>query len=199
MRLSLAVLAALALAACSEAPTEAKKEPEKPSEPITGRQAFQMTFYKARLWAPDCQPIRIRSMNLTEPKSGSGRAGAWEVAYVSPARGRQKSFTWSAIESGSLHKGVFGGIEEPWSGPSGQERPFRVEALKIDTPEALQTAILKSAEYLDKKGAHPQVSYLCELIPRFPDPVWRVMWGESVSAAEWSVFVDATTGDYKGH
>lgn len=201
MRIILPVLAALLLAACSETPTETKaKEPEKPSEPITGRQAFQMTYPPARIWAADCQPIRIRSLNLKDPKSGSGRAGAWEIVYVSQTKGKQKSFTWSAIEAeGNLHKGVFGGIEEGWSGPRGQEAPFLAQALKIDTPDALQTAILHSAEYLKKPGDKPQVSYLCELTPRFPDPVWRVMWGDSVSAAEWSIFVDATTGEYKGH
>jgi hypothetical protein len=201
MRLLFPVLAALMLAACSDTPAPTKaKEPEKPSEPITGRQAFQMTYPQARIWAADCQPLRIRSMNLTGPKSGSGRAGAWEILYVSPSKSRQKSFTWSAIEDGnSLHKGVFGGIEDRWSGPSGQEQPFLVQALKIDSPDALQTAILHSDEYLKKPGAKPQVSYICELIPKFPDPVWRVMWGESVSAAQWSIFVDATTGDYRGH
>src|SRR5215475_4226961 len=110
MRLFLAAFAALLLAACSETPTVTKtKEPEKPSEPITGRQAFQMTYPQARIWAQDCQPIRIQSMNLTDPKSGSGRAGAWQIVYVSPSKQRQRSFSWSAIESGdSLHKGVFG-------------------------------------------------------------------------------------------
>jgi len=200
MRLFLAAFAGLFLAACSETPTVTKtKEPEKPSEPITGRQAFQMTYPQARIWAPDCQPIRIQSLNLADPKSGSGRAGAWQIVYVSASKARQRSFTWSAIESGdSLHKGVFGSADEAWSGPRGQAQPFLAAALKIDTPDALQTAILKSGDYLNKPGVKPQVTYLCELTSRFPDPVWRVYWGESVSAAEWSVFIDATTGDYKG-
>src|SRR5579862_4768927 len=130
MRLALPLLAALLVVSCSDAPTEVKKkEPEKPSEPITGRQAFQMTFPQARIWAPDCQPIRIRSLNLANPKSGSGRAGAWEIVYVSPSRGRERSFTWSAIEAeGNLHKGVFGGPEQASGGPRAQEQPFRVEA-----------------------------------------------------------------------
>jgi len=200
MKRLLPVIAGLLVVACSETPTETKKkEPEKPFETITGRQAFQMTYPQARIWAPDCEPIRIRSLNLTEPKSGSGRAGAWEIVWVSQGRGRQRSFTWSAIEEGNLHKGVFGGLEEAWSGPRGQSQPFLPAALKIDTPEALQTAILKSKDYLNKSGAKPQVTYLCELTSRFPDPVWRVLWGESVSASEWSVFVDASTGEYKGH
>jgi hypothetical protein len=201
MRIVLIALASLALAACSDAPTAEKaKAPEKPSAPITGRQAFQMTYPSARTWAADCQPIVIRSLNLTEPKSSDGKAGAWEIRYVSESRGRTRAFTWSAIESeGNLHKGVFGTPDEPWGGPHGQEKPFLAQALKIDTPDALATAIEKSGEYL-KKGAatKPQISFMCELTQRFPDPAWRVFWGESVSGAEWSVFVDATTGQYLG-
>jgi hypothetical protein len=202
MKLFLPVLAALMLAGCSsETPVETKaKQPEKPSEPITGRQAFQMTYPQARTWAPDAQPLRIRSLNLPNPKSEGGKAGAWEILYVSPSRARQKPFTWSAIEAeGNLHKGVFAGLEEAWSGPRGQSQPFMVQALKIDTPEALETAISKSADYMKKGGPNkPLPNFMCELTSRFPDPTWRVFWGESVSAAEWSVFIDATTGEYKG-
>ena len=202
MRIFLPVLAAVLLTACSDTPAPATKakEPEKPAEPITGREAFQMTYPPARIWAPDCQPIRIRSMNLAQPKSGSGRAGAWEIVYVSQSKARQKTFTWSAVEAeGNLHKGVFGALEEAWSGPRGTNQPFLVQSLKIDTPDALQTAIKHSAEYLDKSGDKPQVTYMCEMTSKSPDPMWRVFWGESVSGAAWSVFIDATTGDYKGH
>jgi hypothetical protein len=202
MRLFLPLFGVILLTACSDAPAPATKakEPEKPSEPITGRQAFQMTYPQARIWAPDCQPLRIRSLNLPNPKSGEGKAGAWEIVWASPSKMRQKSFTWSAIEAeGNLHKGVFGGIEEAWAGPRANPQPFVVQALKIDTPDALKTATEHSAEYLKKPGTKPEVTYECELISKFPDPVWRVYWGASVSGAEWSIFVDASTGEYRGH
>ncbi len=201
MRFLFCVIFALVLAGCADnSPTETKaKAPEPPPAPITGRQAFQMTYPSARTWAPDCQPTSIRSINLPNPKSENGKAGAWEILYVSPARGRQRSFTWSAVEAeGNLHKGVFGGIEEGWRGPQGAEKPFLVAALRIDTPEALETAISKSTDYMKKSAAKPQVNFMCELTNRFPEPAWRVFWGESISSAEWSVFVDATTGQYLG-
>jgi hypothetical protein len=201
MRLWLIPLATLALAACSESPSESKaKAPEPPAQPITGRQAFQMTYPQARTWAADCQPMRIRSYNLPNPPSAGGKAGAWEILWVSAAKGRQRIYTWSAVESeGNLHKGVFGGLEDSWRGPQGQEKPFAVAALKIDTPDALKTAIAKSGEYLNKPGVKPAVTFLCEYTPRFPDPVWRVLWGNSVSSAQWSVFVDASTGQFLGN
>jgi len=190
----------MTMTGCGDAPTaETKPKTEPPSEPITGRQAFQMTYPSARTWAADCQPIRMRSMNLPKPPSTNGKAGAWQIDYVSQARGRQRSYTWSAIEGGgSLHKGVFGTQEEAWGGAHGQEQPFVASALKIDTPDAWVTAIGKSGEYLNKPGVKPRVNFMLALTSRYPDPAWRVFWGESVSAAEWSVFIDATTGAYLG-
>src|ERR1700735_5501188 len=124
MRFRLALAAAVLLTSCSDAPPPAKA-PEKPPAPITGRQAFQMTYPQARIWASDCQPIRIRSLNLPDPKSDAGKAGAGEIQYVSQTRGKSKTFSWSAIESeGNLHKGVYGAVEEDWGGPRGQEKPF---------------------------------------------------------------------------
>ncbi|HLX41952.1 MAG TPA: hypothetical protein VKR43_00890 [Bryobacteraceae bacterium] len=203
MRVWLAAIPAIicVLSGCGDSPpVETKaKAPEKPPEALTGRQAFQQTYPSARTWAADCQPIRMRSMNLPNPKSENGKAGAWQIDYVSETRRRQRSFTWSAIEAGgSLHKGVFGTQEEAWGGAQGQEQPFLAAALKIDTPEAWVTAIGKSGEYLNKPGAKPRVNFMLTLTSRYPDPAWRVFWGESVSAAEWSVFVDATTGAYLG-
>lgn len=200
MRIWLASLAVIVLSACSSAPPKEKKAkaPEPPSEPITGRQAFQQTFPPARAWAIDSQPIRIRSFNLDNPKSENGKAGAWEIVYTSQSRGRARTYTWSAIEAeGNLHKGVFAGIEESWN-PQGMEKPFLPAAIKIDTPEALETAIAKSAEYMKNTAPKPTVRFMLEATSRFPNPAWRVYWGESVSSAEWSVFIDATTGQYLG-
>jgi hypothetical protein len=200
MRFCFAVLAAVVLTACSETPVATeKKAPPPPPEAISGRQAFQMTYPQARTWAVDCQPMRIRNLNLPNPKSENGKAGAWEILWVSQARARQRIYTWSAVEAeGNLHKGVFAGLEESWRGPTGQEKPFLVQALRIDTPEALETALSKLADYKKKPEERPQVNFMLEFTPRYPDPAWRVFWGESVSAAEWNVFIDATTGAYLG-
>jgi hypothetical protein len=66
-------------------------------------------------------------------------------------------------------------------------------ALKIDTDEAYNTAAEKSQDYI-KKNPGKAISYLLEANKRFPDPTWRVIWGESVSSSDYSVFIDATTG-----
>jgi hypothetical protein len=198
MRIYLAGLTALMLAGCSDAPPPEKKAPEPPPAAVTGRQAFQQTFGMARTWATDVQPLRIRSFNLPNPKSEDGKAGAWEIVYVSESRARARTYTWSAVESeGNLHKGVFAGQEEAWSA-HGQEHPFLAAAIKVDTPAALETAISKSGDYMKNPKPKPLVNFLLEATPRYPSPAWRVFWGESISGAEWSVFVDAQTGQYLG-
>jgi Peptidase propeptide and YPEB domain len=190
----------LILSACSDAPTETKvKQPEKPPAPVTARQAFQYTYPAARGWADDCQPLRVRSIHLTDVPAEPGKAGAWEIIYVSPAQQQARIYTWSAIEaSETLHKDVFAGKPQAWSGSSGQEIPFEAGAFRIDTPEALETAKSSSETYLDKPGTKPAVNYMLEFTPRFPDAVWRVMWGETPGSAQYTVFVDATTGQVVG-
>jgi len=198
MRLRLAMVGMMILAGCSDTSSPEKKIPEPPPEAVTGRRAFQSTYGLARTWASDIQPLRIRSINLPNPKSEGGKAGAWEIVYVSESKGRSRAYTWSAVEAeGNLHKGVFAQGEESWSA-HGSERPFPVAGIKVDTPEVLETAITKSASYLKNPKDKPAVNFMLESTSRYPNPAWRVFWGDSVSAAEWSVFVDATTGQYLG-
>jgi hypothetical protein len=187
------------LVACADSPrpeSAKKKEPEKPPEPVTGRFAFHQMFAAARTWAPDIQALRLNSIQLVQVKSPPDKAGAWQATFVSPSRQRLRSYTYSIIEAeGNLHKGVFAGLEEAYSGPRGQAKPFLIAALKTDTDEVYKTALAKSTEYVKKNPDKP-VNYLLELTPRFPNPAWRVIWGESVGTSNYSIFVDASTGDY---
>jgi hypothetical protein len=185
----------LFLSACSDAPkTASVKEPPKPPEALTGRQAFQRVYPQARGWAPDAQPLQIVSLNLAQVKTEKGQAGAWQVIFVSASRGKAKTYTYSAVEDGNLHEGVFGGIEEDYTA-RGDSSPFQMVAIKVDTDEAYMTAAAKSADYLKKNPDKP-VIFLMELTRRFPDVTWRVIWGSSVGTSDYSVFVDGTTGQF---
>jgi len=186
----------LLLSACSEAPKTAEKAkaPEKPPEALTGRQAFQMMYPQARGWAPDAQPLELRSINLSQVKPEKGKAGGWQAIFVSASLAKSRSYTYSAVEAeGNLHQGVFAGIAEDYAVGRGTSAPFLPAALKIDTDQAYDTAAEKSQEYI-KKNPDKGISYLLEQNKRFPDPSWRVIWGESVSSSDYSVFIDATTG-----
>ena len=186
----------LFLSACSDAPkTAEEKQPPKPPEALTGREAFQRMYPQARGWAPDAQPLQISSLNLAQVKADQGKAGAWQVIFVSPSRGKAKTYTYSAVEAeGNLHEGVFGGIEEDYTA-RGDSSPFLMGAIKVDSDEAYKTAAEKSADYMKKNPGKP-VMFLMELSKRFPDVTWRVIWGGSVGTSDYSVYVDGTTGQY---
>ena len=186
----------LLLSACSEGTktSEKSKVPEKPPEPVTGRRAFQMMYPQARAWAPDAQPLELRSIHLSQVKPERGKAGGWQAIFVSPSLGKSRAYTYSAVEAeGNLHQGVFAGIAEDYAVGRGSTSPFLIAALKIDSDQAYAAAAEKSQDYI-KKNPNKTISYLMEQNRRFPEPSWRVIWGESVSSSDYSVFVDATTG-----
>jgi hypothetical protein len=138
--------------------------------------------------------MQLKSIPLTAVKADPGKSGAWQAIFVSPAAGRARTFTWCAIEmEGNLHKGVFAGPDESWSGPSGGTQPFAAIALKVDTDDALKTALAKS-DYAKQHSNAPMI-FLLEQNRRYPDLSWRILWGDSIATSDYSVFVDATTGD----
>jgi hypothetical protein len=189
----------LLLTSCSETPTVAKKEPEKPPEPVTGQSALFRMFQVARgSWASDVQVLKMNTIALSDvPDVPRGKAAAWQATFTSASRSQSRSYTYSIVEGqGNLHKGVFGLLEEGWSGPHGGNEPFPMAAVKVDTDAAYQTALKEGGDY-DKKNPGKPITFLLEKIAKYPDPVWRVIWGESVGTSNFSVYVDASTGDYK--
>lgn len=187
----------LLLSACTEAPKPAvKKEPAKPPEPVTALSAVYKMYQQARGWAPDCKLLRVGSLDLKEVQSQAGKAGAWEATFVSESARVARRFTYSAVESpsASLSLGVFGASQDSWS-PGGQAQPFTIQAVKIDSAAAYATAWTKGADYSTTHPGMP-VKFLLEQSKRFPNPAWRVVWGESVATSSFSVFVDATLGTY---
>jgi len=189
----------LQLVGCSETPaTVAKKEPEKPPEPITGQSALFKMYQVARSWAQDVQVLKVNTIALSDvPNVPRGKAAAWQASFTSVSRTQARPYTFSIIEAqGNLHKGVFAGLEESWSGPRGVSSPFLMAAVKIDTDAAYETALKEAGDY-DKKNPGKPITFLLEKITKFPDPVWRVIWGDSVGTSNFSVYVDASTGEFK--
>jgi len=190
---------ALLLGACSDQSKPAPKaaEPAKAAESISALSAVYKMYTQARSWAPDCKLLRVGSLTIPEVKNQAGKAGAWEATFVSESNQRARRYTFSVVESpaANLHEGVFGGSVDSWSG-TGQFKPFLIQAFKTDSTAAYETALKnKGAEYGAK---HPElpVLFMLEQTSRFPDPAWRVVWGDSVSTSGFSVFVDAMTGQF---
>ena len=139
---------------CSEPPKpEAKKEPAKPAEPITGRSALFSMYQKARTWSLDAQVLKLNSIHLPDVPSAPGKEGAWQASFTSANLGKMVTYTYSVVEEeGNLHKGVFSTGEQTWSGPQGVDTPFDIRAVLVDSDAAYKTADEKAADY-DK--AHP--------------------------------------------
>lgn len=197
MKLSPIASLALFLAACSS-PTETatKTEPKKAPEPLSGRQAIQATFPTARTWAPDAQLFRARNYNLPGYPSSQGKAVAWEITYVSPAKASMRSYSWSAVELGSVHEGVYGGPQQSWR--QGREAPIDMSQLGVDTTDLLKAAEEAAAEYLKRPGEKPPVTYQLESNPRFTSPSWAVMWGNTPGTAQYVIYLDAKSGKLLG-
>jgi len=196
------VLSAL-LIGCSGAPKEqpktAEKKQEAPPEPVSGNTAFFRMFTAARGWAADIEILRCGSIHLEGVPRVPGKAAAWQVTFLSPSLGKSRSYTYSVIEAeGNLHKGVFAGLEETYTGPRGPIKPFIVQAVKVDTTTAYETALAKGLKAKEYAKAHPDlnISFVLENNNQFPGVTWRVIWGDSVSASGYSVYVDASTGEY---
>jgi hypothetical protein len=139
--------------------------------------------------------LSVRNLPLENAPTAPGKSAVWEVTFVSPTKQRAKSYTYSVIEQEPIHKGVFGSQEASYSGPRGQSSAFPTAALKIDTPEAWETAVAQSKEYMAKNPDMP-ITFLLEKTPRHPNPAWRVIWGTSPATSNYSIYVDASTGQY---
>lgn len=184
------------LTGCSDTSTAVKKEPEKPPEPITGLSAVYKMYQVARTWAPDAQVLNMTSQHMEGIPETTGKAGAWEANFTSAALSRMRTYNFSVIEQlPSIHKGVFAGPEVGFSGSKGESKPFLIAAVKTDTDAAYETARAKAGDY-EKKNPGKKITFLLEKIDRFPDVVWRVIWGESLGQSNFSVFVDASTGGF---
>ena len=187
----------LVLAGCSQPAPPVKKEAEKPPEPIGGLSAFWKMYAVARsAWDKNCEVLKMGSIPLPQVPEVRGKSAAWEATFVSTSRGKSRSYTYSVVEAeGNLHKGVFAGLEEPWSGTSGQNLTFTPLAVKVDTDAAFETALKKAVDY-EKKTPGKPISVLLEKVKKFQDPVWRLVWGESVGTSDFSIYIDASTGYY---
>jgi len=189
----------LLLTACSEQPAAPeKKEPPKPPEPVTGQSALYKMYQVVRNWDPRALVFKMESMHSADIPEVPGKAGIWAATFTSVEQGRSHSYTFSLIEElPNLHKGVFQTADEVFSGKKGVNQSFLIAAVKADTDAAYQTAKSqpKAIEY-DKKFPGKPITIVLEKTDRFPDPTWRIIWGESAGTANFSVFIDATTGGF---
>lgn len=194
--LLIAFLTSMGCSSPTQAPKPAAKKKEEPVAAVTGRAAFYKMLPLAKTWANDCKGIQMESIQIKGVEAEPGKAGAWRGIFVSESKSRMKTFLWSATDAeGGFRKGTWEGSEDSFRGRLGQAAPFYMQALQHDSDEAYKEAITKEDAFL-KKGEKTSINFLLEFTPRHPNLAWRVLWGETVGTARYSVFVDASTGKF---
>jgi hypothetical protein len=194
-----AMVAALMLSACSEAPqpaakveSEVKKEPAKAPEAVTAQRAFYELYKPARAWAADLLALSVVSGEAPGIKNEDGKAGLWTVTFVSPSRKEGRIFTYAVVDSGAdIRKGINIGNALPWSGPTPKSKAFANSEFAVDSDAAYKAAVEKAEVWVK---SHPTQTATFQLgdASRFPAPVWYVMWGTTKNG--YAVFVNALTG-----
>lgn len=188
----------LGLWSCTEPqpPAEPAAEEQKPPEPIDGQTAFFRMFPAARNWSPDAQGLRLENLRIEEVEPKDGKYGAWRATFYSPSKNRVAVFNYSVVEvGGKIQKGVFQDHEEAFT--SRLEKPWPVAAFKVSSEKAYQVALSrKETKAYVKKNPDTPVNFLLEQTNRHPNLAWRIYWGERLSTSDFSVFVDASTGDF---
>ncbi len=193
-----AVLAALVLSACSEAPkttakveTEAKKEPVKAPEAIAAQQAYYEMYKTARGWATDLLALSVTSGEVPNITNEEGKAGLWTAVFVSPSRREARSFTYAVVTNGDNRKGVNVGNVLSWGGATKTSKPFSNSEFVVDSHDAYKTAFEKAADWL-KKHPNQRATFRLGNASRFAAPVWYIMWGTTKDG--YAALVNATTG-----
>jgi hypothetical protein len=180
--------ALVCLSACGGGPAPQKKT-EAPPEPVSGRTALYRMYTMARgQWSKDALVVKMTSLRVNGmPDTPPGLSFAWEAVFA--ANGGAKTYTYSEVEQlPDWHKGSFAGPSSALSGT-----PFYIEGAKIDSDEAYQKALAKAGKDAAKLQGKP-LTFLLEMNSKFGEPVWRVVWGDSLATAPLSVFVGASTG-----
>src|SRR5579883_869253 len=195
-RIPLLCLAAF-LMSCGGASTEksAEKAPAPPPEPVTGRYAMNQMYIAARAWAADLQPLTLVNVPLGKYPQKEGKSMAWQAVFVSPSQGKSRTYTYSAITLGDdVQQGISPGVAESFTAQA-TNQPFLLAAIRKDSDDAYQVAFKHSEEYRRKFPNIP-INFRLEKVREFPDPAWRVYWGDSVTTSGFSVYVDCSTGEF---
>ena len=192
--------AALLFSSCSAstkspASDDAEKpaEPTGPPQPVTAKTALWPMYTSARSWTTDCVIVRIASKELTGINNDAGKAGMWEMTFVSPSRNEYRIYSYAvAANPPAPYKGVSMSAPLPWSGFTRDVMPFTTSDISIDSDSAYNTAAAQAGIWLKKHPDKKLSTFELGNAYKFGAPVWVLTWGDNKSG--YRVFVNASTG-----
>jgi hypothetical protein len=187
---------AVMLGSCGESASKAPAEPPPPPEPVSALRAFTFAYGKARPKASDLEVFSISNLNLEGVPSKEGKAGAWQFQFVSQSKRAIYSLRYAvADELPSFREGAWDSGSQSYSPQGMRAKPFSVQALRCDSTVAYEIAMENAEEYLKKGDVRP-IHFLLEQTDMYALPTWRVYWGNSMSTAEYSVYIDANQSKF---
>jgi len=189
-RLAAALFALALLTACSSEPSKpAESEKPKAPEPLTGRVAFQKCMVAARGWARDAQPFRLESQLIGDSRGHEGKSLAWRAGFASSLQHSTRPYTWANGE-------VSFGVEDSYSPTNTSTMVFDLAFLKIDSNQALETAMKHGGDKVLEKAPDTPVLYVADWNRQTNELIWHVIFGSDRGSAKLVISVNASTGEF---
>ena len=197
----LAALSLLALlAACSSdsnKPAEEAKPEVKGPELLTARSAFQKQYVAARGWNQDARPYRIDSLVTSDGNGHDGKWAVWRGGFASATQRSAKTYIWSgSAAAGAPSRGINPGIEDSYSPTNASMQTWDIQFLKIDSDQAVATAMKHGGDKVLEKAPDTPVTYVCDWNHNTNQLIWHVIFGASREGSKLTVSVDASTGEF---
>lgn len=188
----LLLLVAVCLAGCEESnKTSNSSAPTKTNEFETGRFALQKMLPSARLWAPDAEPIELKSTSMSQDNGQGGKSANWRAVFGSPSRGKSEPFTWSGMADAPTR--IDHGVEDTFNPNNRSTQPFDLNFLKVDTDQAYDVAQQHGGKQITEKDPKTQVTYLLQWNAQAGELEWHVMYADHTRL---TVLVDASSARY---
>jgi hypothetical protein len=181
----------------SSKPAEPAKPENKGPELITARSAFQKVYIAARGWNQDARPYRIASVATTDGKGQDGKWTVWNGSFASPAAQREKTYTWSgSAADGAPARGINPGTEDSYSPTNANTKIWDMAFLKVDSDQAVATALKHGGDKVLEKAPDTVVTYVCDWNHNTNELVWHVIFGGRGEGSKLTVAVNASTGEF---
>jgi hypothetical protein len=191
------ILLSLLVACSSESskPEEAKPEVKGP-ELITARSAFQKLFVAARGWNVDAKPYRIESVATGDGKGQDGKWAVWRASFASAGQRSEKAYTWSgSAADGAPSRGINPGTEDSYSASNASTQVFDIAFLKIDSDQAVATALKHGGDKVLEKAPDTPVTYVCDWNHNTNQLVWHITFAPH-DGARLTISTNASTGEF---
>ncbi len=198
MAASLILLALLtACSSDSNKPAEEAKPEVKGPELLTARSGFQKLYIAARGWNQDARPYRIDSVVTSDGNGHDGKWAVWRGGFASPTQRSAKGYTWSgSAAEGAPTRGINPGNEDSYSPTNASMQTWDIQFLKIDSDQAVATAMKHGGDKVLEKAPDTPVTYVCDWNHNTNQLTWHVIFGANREGSKLTVSVDASTGEF---